>query len=188
MMKWWKWKVRFAIKTWKHDSLWEAGYPLETPKPEKRRTRRLGNHKVSILPIYLSFWPFLTVFENVTFFTFLLLIFHFFDFFTFCIFCFCHFLHFIDFVIFDDFDVFVIFVDFTFFYYFSWFFNFVKGILKIRPSFDHFYPPSSTPMASTLGGSIPYVKFDHFFLTVFWHFNSFLVIFTHFWSIFRFCH
>jgi len=56
----------FHNKTWKHDSLWEAWYPLETPKREKRRTRRLGIHKVSILPIYLTFWPFLGYFRNVT--------------------------------------------------------------------------------------------------------------------------
>ena len=119
----------------------------------------------------------------LTFFTF-----HFCHFFTFCIFHFCHFFTFSVFLIFDDFLIFVIFLDFAFFHCFFLFFNFVKGILKIRPSFDPFCPPSSTPMASTLGGSIPYVKFEHCFFVTFHDFDSFLVIFDHFFMIFQFCH
>jgi len=106
-------KVRFTIKTRKHDSLWEAWYPLETPKPEKRRTRRLGNHKVSILPIYLSFWAFLAFFRNVTFFTFSILIlslfddFHFLTFVTFSVLSLFHFFLFFYFL--DFWSFFVIF-------------------------------------------------------------------------------
>jgi len=114
--------VNFYIKTQKHDSLWEAWYPLETSKPEKRRTRRLGNHKVSILPIYLSFWAFLGFFDFITFFTFLILILSLFDFFTFCIlslFLFFAFSWFSHFYTFDDF------VDFCHFFMlvinFEWF-------------------------------------------------------------------
>ena len=59
-------------------------------------------------------------------------------FYRFCIFAFCHFLHFLDFLIFVTFWFFVIFTDFMFFHHFSLFFNFSKGILKIRPSFDPF--------------------------------------------------
>ena len=113
------------------------------------------------------FWPFIWhfgVFEGGSVFdTFFdhFCWFQFYHFFCFCVFWFCHFLHFSDFLNFDTFSLFVDFHDLLFFYCFSLFFNFSKGILKIRPSFDHFCPPSSTPMASTLRGSIPYVKFDH---------------------------
>jgi len=125
-----------------------------------------------------------------------LVIFHFFHFsdfvfchfFTFSLFWFCHFLCFSDFRIFDDFHIFVIFSDFMIFNCFYWFFNFVKGILKIRPSFDLFCPPSSTPMASTWRGSFLNGKFDHCFFVTFLVFHSFLIIFSDFWPFFRFCH
>jgi len=125
---------------------------------------------------------------------------HFFTvFFTFSWFWFCHFFHFFIFcfftfsgfcvfLIFVTFSLFVDFLDFMIFYSFSLFFNFSKGILKIRPSFDPFCPPSSSPMASTWRGSIPYVKFDHYFLLTFHDFYSFFTVFTQFWWFFRFCH
>ena len=69
---------------------------------------------------------------------------------------------------------------FMFFYDFDLFSNFVKGILKIRPSFDLFLAPASTPMASTLGGSIPYVKNDLFFFLDFLKMSLFLVNFDDF--------
>ena len=124
-----------------------------------------------------------TIFDIFHVFIFSLLCFFTFSLFPFWWFlCFSDFLIFVTFCIFDDFD------DFHFFHCFYWFFNFFKGILKIRPSFDHFCPPSSTPMASTWRGSIPYVKFDHLFFVTFPVFHSFYVIFDRFWVIFQFCH
>jgi len=136
-------------------------------------------------------------------------IFHFSDFafchfFCFSLFAFCWFLCFSDFLDFVDFGVFVNFSDFLFFHSFSLFFNFSKGILKIRPSFDLFCPPSSTPMASTWGGSflngeilllflLAFSVFWLFFDDFWWFFDfaiknrDFLINFSHFfWSFF--CH
>ena len=61
---------------------------------------------------------------------------HFFYFFTFYILLFFVFLHFLDFITFSDFDDFY---ENMIFHCFFTFFNFSKGILKIRPSFDLFF-------------------------------------------------
>jgi len=159
-------------------------YPLEL---KKRRTRRLGFHKVSILPIYLTFWgfwgtpPFFTIF--VTFSDF-----HFYTFVDFWFYEFVTFFTFLILSIFDDFWFCWFLSLFTLFYYFDLFFNFSKGILKIRPSFDLFLAPASTPMASTLGGSIPYVKFELFFFLDFFKKSLFVIIFVTFCSFFLICH
>jgi len=150
--------VRFAIKTQKHDSLWEAWYPLETPKPEKRRTRRLGNHKVSILPIYLSFWAFLGFFSFVTFFTFSLLHFVIFDdfwFYDFCVFVTFYIFHFFLFFDFDDF--------WSFLLIFSWLTCFWSIFVSklCAPMMTRFFP--SKPALSL--SPLLVVKFDHFLHT-----------------------
>jgi len=114
--------------------------------------------------------------------------FHFITFYTFSLFWFCHFWWFSILSIFVTFWIFMILVFFTVFYYFDLFLSFEKGILKIRPSFDLFCPPSSTPMASTLGGSIPYVKNELFFFLSFLKKCVFLIILSDFWSFFLICH
>ena len=106
----------------------------------------------------------------------------------FCIFCFSDFITFSVLSIFDVFWVLSFLSLFHVFYYFDLFFNFSKGILKIRPSFDLFLAPASTPMASTLGGSFPYVKNELFFFLSFLKMCVFLSIFDQFWVIFQFCH
>jgi len=134
------------------------------------------------------FWPFKwhfgvfrggsifdTFFDQFSWFPF----YHFFHFCTFLFLSLFEFLHFLDFI---TFSLFVDFIDFHVFEWFFMFFNFSKGILKIRPSFDHFCPPSSTPMASTLRGSILNVKSDHSFLSLFHCFWWFLINFCHFFS------
>jgi len=56
----------------------------------------------------------------------------------------------------------------------------VKGILKIRPSFDLFLAPASTPMASTWRGSFLNGEILLLFLSPFDHFEWFLINFCHF--------
>jgi len=106
--------------------------------------------------------------------------FNFVTFFTFSLFTFVTFFTFLILSIFDDFCILSFLMNFTFFYDLNLFLSFEKGILKIRPSFDPFCPPSSTPMASTLGGSIPYVKKHLFFLPSFLKKSLFWVIFVNF--------
>jgi len=110
----------------------------------------------------------------------LFLVLHFVTFSGFVFFTFSHFITFLILSIFDVFCIFWFLSLFHFFYCFDLFFNFVKGILKIRPSFDHFCPPSSTPMASTLGGSFLNVKKCLFFFLSFFKKWLFLLIFDHF--------
>ena len=103
--------LRFAIKKWggrfrpKNRVPW---YPLEL---KKCRTRRLGKHKLSILAIYLTFWPFS---GGVDFWHFFHHILWFYIFSILMIFCFCVlslflifwfscFCHFFTFLIFDHF-------------------------------------------------------------------------------------
>ena len=91
--------LRFAIKNGggrfrpKNRVPW---YPLEL---KKCRTRRLGFHKVSLLPIYLTFWGFWggSIFD--TFFDqfFMISILSLFDFFTFLILLIFEFFDFVDF-------------------------------------------------------------------------------------------
>jgi len=140
------------------------------------------------------FWPFkwhFGVFRGGSIFdTFFVIFwsFWFCHFLCFCIFWFCHFLTFSVLSIFVTFSLFAFLVILSLFYEFDLFFNFWKGILKIRPSFDHFCPPSSTPMASTLGGSFLNVKKHLFFFLSFfkkWYFWS---IFDQFWWFFPICH
>jgi len=54
---------------------------------KKRRTRRLGFRKVSILPYFVTFWPFLTLLTFWSYFVFFIL----------SLFSFSHFLHFVTF-------------------------------------------------------------------------------------------
>jgi len=75
------------------------------------------------------------------FLTLFLIIFHHFHFVTFFTFTHFHFITFSGFLIlsiFDTFSLFMILMIFSLFYDFDLFSNFVKGILKIRPSFDPF--------------------------------------------------
>jgi len=172
--------VRFAIKTWKHDSLWEAWYPLETPKPEKRRTRRLGNHKVSKSAIYLSFWAFLGFFKFCCFFHFsafdfsLFWFFHFYDFlilllFVFlwfsCFWCFLHFCHFCRFHVFSLFFM---------------IFQFLQGYLKDKALFWPLLPTIVHSHGKHFGGVNSLCEKWGVFFTHFWWF---LLFFGHFWSI-----
>jgi len=111
------------------------------------------------------FWPFkwhFALFRGGSIFDHFFVIFwwfQFYHFFGFCVFEFCHFFCFSDFWVFVTFWVFVDFDENTFFYSFSSFFKFENSRVKIRPSFDLFCPPSSTPMASTWWCSILNVKF-----------------------------
>ena len=122
---------------------------------------------------FRHFWRFLTLFS-----LFLILYFV-----TFCVF---HFLVFVTFVTFcilsilTLFHVFDDFVNFMFFYSFSSFFNFENSRVKIRPSFDLFLAPASTPMASTWWWSFLNGVFFSLFFDDLTHFWSFLVIFCHF--------
>jgi len=90
------------------------------------------------------FWPFkwhFGVLGGVSIFDTFLINFSWFNFchfFTFYIFWFCQFWCFSFFLIFVTFWVLLILSLFTLFYDFDLFFNFWKGILKIRPSFDPF--------------------------------------------------
>jgi len=110
----------------------------------------------------LAFFGFLTF---LTFFTF-----SFSDFVTFLVF---HFSDFGDFCVFMILSILTLFLIlpflslFTVFYKFNLFLSFEKGILKIRPSFDLFLAPASTPMASTLGGSFLNGKKHLFFFLSF---------------------
>jgi len=153
----------------------------KVPNQAARKTQTVDFGHLSDILAFFGVPQFLTLF--FTFFTF-----HFCHFFCFSVFHFCWFLSFYDFLIFVTFHVFVNFINFVFFYSFFAFFNFSKGMVKIRPSFDLFLAPTSTPMASTWRGSFLNVKFDHSFLSVFHDFDSFLIIFCHFLLIFRFCH
>jgi len=133
-------------KTWSRFAIKNA-YPLFRPKNrvpwyplelKKCRTRRLGFHKLSLLPIYLTFWPFS---GGGRFLTLFLLIFHdlhFVTFLTFSLFCFCQFWCFLILSIFITFWVLSFLIIFMFFIDFDLFLSFEKGILKIRPSFDPF--------------------------------------------------
>jgi len=120
----------------------------------------------------IDFWHFFVTF----------LTFPFCWFYRFCVFAFCHFLCFYDFLIFDTFWVFDDFDENTIFYSFSSFFNFENSRVKIRPSFDLFCPPSSTPMASTWRGSFLNGEILSLFFDVLTHFWSFFVYFEWFFN------
>ena len=131
------------------------GTPWNRKSAQPGGSENTNCQKVPFIWHFGVFWVF------VIFHFFHIFIFSFLTFFTFSLFWFCHFSHFLDFHVFVGFHIFLIFDDFHFFHHFSSFFNFSKGILKIRPSFDPFLAPTSTPMASTLRGLILNVKFDH---------------------------
>jgi len=108
--------------------------------------------------------------------------------FTFCwflmilIFSLFWFSHFSDFLVFVTFWHFVDFTKNTIFYSFSSFFNFENSRVKIRPSFDLFLAPASTPMASTWWCSILNGKILSLFLSLFHDFGWFLSDFCRFFS------
>jgi len=140
------------------------------------------------------FYPFkwhFGVFEGGRFLTLFLINFCVFSFVIFLTFVILHFVTFLTFSILLIFTVFWVlsFLSiFMFFSCFDLFFSFWKGILKIRPSFDPFCPPSSTPMASTLGGSFLNGKKCLFFFLSFLKMSLFSLNFDQFWSFFPICH
>jgi len=126
--------------------------------------------------MFWHFWPFFTLFS-----LFPILIFVTFDDFDFLYFVtfvtFCIFLILIIFHVFGDFD------EIMFFYCFSLFFKFENSRVKIRPSFDLFLAPASTPMASTWWWSFLNGDFFSLFFDIFGHFEWFLI---NFWWFFDF--
>jgi len=125
--------------------------------------------------MFWHFWPFFDIFWWFW-------VLHFIIFFTFP---FSDFVTFSGFCIFSILTLFHVFDDFTentIFNCFSSFFNFENSRVKIRPSFDPFCPPSSTPMASTWWCSILNGDFFSLFFDILTHFWSFLVIFCRFFN------